>query len=269
MQRPARVTPVMLTLDESANVSRSLERLSWAKLVLILDSGSKDGTRDLARQYTNVVVAERPFDSHAAQWEAAIRHPAVETDWVLALDADYVLTPELIEEIRGLDLSGEVRAFRASFRYCIEGTPLRGSLYPPVLVLYDRRAGHYVQDGHAMRFTTSEPTANLTGFVLHDDRKNFDRFLSAQRIYARLEAHKIRSTRWRDLGWSGRLRRLRWVVPLLMPIWLLLVKGLVFDGAAGWAYARQRWIAEREISRALRSGRRQTPEESRTERQIL
>ncbi|KAB2963785.1 MAG: glycosyltransferase family 2 protein [Thermoanaerobaculia bacterium] len=267
MSRPP-ITPVVLTWNEAANIERTLSRLDWAPRVLVFDSGSTDGTQELARRFANVVVAERPFDSHAAQWEAAIRHPAVETDWVLALDADYVLTPELIEEIQGLDLSGPVRAFRASFRYCIEGMPLRGSLYPPVLLLYDRRVGHYVQDGHAMRFTTAEPVANLTGLVLHDDRKPFNRFLAAQRTYARLEAHKIRSTSWRDLGWSGRLRRLRWVVPPLVPIWLLLVKGLVFDGAAGWAYARQRWIAEWEISRALKSGRRQTPGASRTEGQI-
>jgi len=264
----ADITPVVLTWNEAANIERTLSRLEWAPRVLVFDSGSTDGTQELAQRFANVVVAERPFDSHAAQWEAAIRHPSVETDWVLALDADYVLTLELMTELGQLDLNGTYRAYRAKFKYCIDGVPLRASLYPPVVLLYDRGCGQYVQDGHAMRFTTSEPAADLKGLIHHDDRKSFDRFLAAQRTYARLEAHKLRSTRWRDLRWSGRLRRLRWVVPFLVPLWLLLVKGLVLDGAAGRAYARQRWIAEWEISRALKSGRRQTPGACRTEGKI-
>lgn len=267
MNRPP-ITPVVLTWNEATNIERTLSRLEWAPRVLVFDSGSTDGTQELARRFANVVVAERPFDTHAAQWEAAIRHPAVENDWVLALDADYVLTPELIEEIGRLDLAAGPRGFRMRFRYCIEGKPLRASLYPPVTVLFDRRCARYVQEGHTQRVRVDGQVGDLAAYALHDDRKPLDRFVAAQRTYARLEAHKIRNASWRDLGWSGRLRRLRWVVPPLMPIWLLLVKGLVFDGAAGWAYARQRWIAEREISRALKSGRRQTPGASRTEGQI-
>jgi len=250
------ITPVVLTWNEAANIERTLSRLEWAPRVLVFDSGSTDGTQELAQRFANVVVAERPFDSHAAQWEAAIRHTAVETDWVLALDADYVLTQELMTELGQIDLNGSCRAYRAKFKYCIDGIPLRASLYPPVVLLYDRGCGHYVQDGHAMRFTTSEPVADLEGLIHHDDRKSFDRFLAAQRTYARLEAQKIRSTRWRDLRWSGRLRRLRWVAPFLTPLWLLLGRGLMLDGRRGLAYVRQRWIAETMISRELRAGRK-------------
>jgi glycosyltransferase involved in cell wall biosynthesis len=252
----ADVTPVVLTWNEAANIERTLSRLDWAPRVLVFDSGSTDGTQELARRFANVVVAERPFDSHAAQWEAAIRHPAVETDWVLALDADYVLTPELIQELGRLDLATGPRGYRVRFRYCIDGAPLRASLYPPVTVLFDRRCARYVQEGHTQRVRIDGEVGDLAAYALHDDRKPLDRFVAAQQRYARLEAAKLASSSFRSLPLAGKLRKLRFVTPVLVPLWLLLGRGLVLDGRRGLAYVRQRWIAETMIARELRAGRK-------------
>jgi len=252
----ADITPVVLTWNEAANIERTLSRLEWAPRVLVFDSGSTDGTQALARRFANVVVAERPFDSHAAQWEVAIRHPAVETDWVLALDADYVLTPELIEELGRLDLTSGPRGYRVRFRYCIEGAPLRASLYPPVTVLFDRRCARYVQEGHTQRIRIDGAVGDLAAYALHDDRKPLDRFVAAQQRYARLEAVKLSSSSFRSLPLAGKLRKLRFVTPVLVPLWLLLGRGLILDGRRGLAYVRQRWIAETMIARELRAGRK-------------
>jgi glycosyltransferase involved in cell wall biosynthesis len=255
MSRPP-ITPVVLTWNEAANIERTLSRLDWAPRVLVFDSGSTDGTQELARRFANVVVAERPFDSHAAQWEAAIRHPAVENDWVLALDADYVMTPELIEEIGRLDLAAGPRGYRVRFRYCIEGKPLRASLYPPVTVLFDRRCARYVQEGHTQRVRADGQVGDLAAYALHDDRKPLDRFVAAQRRYARLEAAKLLSSEFRSLPLSGKLRKVRFVTPVLVPLWLLLGRGLILDGRRGLAYLRQRRIAEAMIARELGAWRK-------------
>ncbi|KAB2969497.1 MAG: glycosyltransferase family 2 protein [Thermoanaerobaculia bacterium] len=248
-----RITPVVLTWNEAANIERTLSRLAWAEKVLVVDSGSDDGTQALVQRFENAVVVERNFDNHAAQWEFAIRHPLVITDWVLALDADYVLSPGFEEELRGIDLAGRCRGYRSRFRYCIDGEPLRASLYPPVVVLYDRRCARYEQDGHTQRLRLDGEIGELHGRIDHDDRKPFARFVEAQRRYAALEAERLRSTRWRDLSWSSRARKLRVVAPLLVPVWLLVGRGLVLDGRRGLAYVRQRWVAERHISKALDS----------------
>jgi glycosyltransferase involved in cell wall biosynthesis len=255
MSRPP-ITPVVLTWNEAVNIERTLSRLDWAPRVLVFDSGSTDGTQELARRFANVVVAERPFDSHAAQWEAAIRHPALKTDWVLALDADYLLTPELIEELGRLDLAAAPRGFRMRFRYCIEGKPLRASLYPPVTALFDRRCARYVQEGHTQRVQVDGEVGDLDAYVLHDDRKPLDRFVAAQRRYARLEAERLRASPASKLPWSGKIRKLRVVAPVLVPLWLLFGRGLIFEGRRGLHYVRQRWIAETMIARELQAGRR-------------
>lgn len=245
------ITPVVLTWNEAANIDRTLARLQWARRVLVFDSGSTDGTQEIARRFGNVVLEVRPFDDHARQWEAAVRSAAVETDWVLALDADYVLSTELVSELATLDLGPALAGYRARFRYCIEGLPLRASLYPPAVVLFDRGRARFVQDGHTQRLVVEGPVAELAGRILHDDRKDFSRFLEAQRRYARLEAEKLRATPFRALPPSGMARKLRFVAPWLVPLWLLIGRGLLFEGRRGLIYVRQRFVAEQMIFRAL------------------
>lgn len=262
MNREA-ITPVVLTWNEGANIERTLGQLTWARRVLVLDSGSTDGTGEIVRRFGNVTLETRSFDEHARQWESAIRSASVETDWVLVLDADHVLTTELVQELANLDLSSAPVGYRARYRYCVEGVPLRTSLYPPKVVLFDRRRGSFEQDGHTQRLIIDGEIADLRGRILHDDRKGRERFLEAQRRYAKLEADKIRATPFGALPASGRLRKLRVVAPWLVPLWLLVGRGLLLDGRRGLAYARQRMDAERLISRALaaRSGHGELPGE--------
>jgi len=132
------ITPVILTFNEAANLERTLAPLHWAREILIVDSLSTDATTTIAARYPNARVVQRQFDTHAKQWKFAVEGTEVKTPWILALDADYVLTPDLVEELRTLKDDGATDAYRASFRYLVDGTPLRGSLYPPVTVLFRR-----------------------------------------------------------------------------------------------------------------------------------
>ena len=120
------ITPVVLTFNEAPNVRRVLQALSWAHRVVILDSGSDDGTLEIAAGFPNVSVFSRTFDTHAAQWQHALASTGIETEWVLAMDADYLATPGLVEEIRTLDPPEDVSGYETSFTYCIHGRPLPG-----------------------------------------------------------------------------------------------------------------------------------------------
>lgn len=145
----------------------------------------------------------------------------------------------------------DVDALVAGFRYCIAGRPLRGSLYPPRPVLFRRARCRYVSDGHAERLVVTGRTAMLPARIDHDDRKSLGRWLRSQRVYARLEAEKLASTPWRDLGWADRARRLVVVAPPGAGVYALFVKGAVLDGWPGWAYALQRAAAEAMLSIAI------------------
>jgi glycosyltransferase involved in cell wall biosynthesis len=249
------ILPVVLTWNEAPNIARTLQGLQWAGRVVVLDSGSSDGTEALARAFANVDWQVRAFDDHAAQCNHAIDHLAADAHWLLFLDADYVLPPAFASELGALDAEPAVAGFRATFRYCVGGQPLHGALYPPRTVLFRRLAGRYEQQGHAQELQLDGQVCDLTTPILHDDRKPWPRFLANQRRYAELEADWLRRQAWARLRWPDRARRLLVVAPWAAPL-LALARGAWRDGRAGWHYAWERCVAELFIARALlRRGR--------------
>ena len=130
------ITPLILTFNEEENIVRTLSRLAWARDIVVLDSGSTDRTAEIANSYPNVRLFVRPFDNHANQWNYGLQETAIRTCWVLALDADYQVCESVVDELRSLQPAADVCAYRARFVYCVGGMPLRGSLYPPVTVLF-------------------------------------------------------------------------------------------------------------------------------------
>lgn len=238
------ITPVVLTFDEAANISRMLARLSWANDIVVVDSGSHDETLAIVSRHPNTRVFSRPFDSHASQWNFALRETAIHTDWVLALDADHLMTRELIEEIAGLEPSDETSGYRIGFTYCVFGRPLRASLYPPLISLYRHTRAEYVQKGHTQRLVIDGPVLTLRSHLLHDDRKSFRRWLRSQNRYMQLEASHIRSSSWKELSWQNRIRKFIFAAPFGAFLWCLFGKRTVLDGVPGICYSAQRMLAE-------------------------
>ena len=245
------ITALILTLDEEDNIERVLERLGWAREVVVVDSGSSDATRSLLARFQNVRCVEHAFESHARQWNFGLTETGIQSDWVLALDADYVLTDAFVEELRTLSPAPDIAGYRVGFSYCVFGRTLRGTLYPPAIVLYRRAAGHYVQDGHTQRLTASGRIEGMQALIQHDDRKPLARWLASQVRYARLEADLLCARSWREVGWPDRLRKLLVVMPPLAFVHCLTVGSGILDGWPGLYYALQRAIAEAVLSAVL------------------
>lgn len=254
------VTALILTRNEAPNIARTLGRLAWARDIVIVDSQSTDDTRAIAAGFPNVRIFEHAFTTHAEQWNYGLMDTGIVSEWVLALDADFVLTPEIVAELKQLEPSAGVGGYRASFDYCINGKPLRGAAYPPVVVLYRRDGARYAQDGHTQRVVVPGTVLPLAGRILHDDRKALGPWLTAQIHYMRLEADKL-SAPQAPLGWLDRVRRMVVVAPPAMFVYCYFVRGGVLDGAAGLFYALQRTAAELLLSlylverRVMREGR--------------
>jgi len=239
-----RITPLVLTYDEAPNIRRSLEGLAWAKRVVVLDSGSTDGTQAIVAEYPNAVVFTRPFDTLACQWNFGLRETGIDTEWVLALDADYGITPAFVEMLRRLEPPSAVGGYRARFRYCIDGEPLVGALYPPVTVLYRRRGARYSQEGHTQRVGVEGEVAPLAVPLLHDDRKPLERWFRSQIRYMREEAEHLCALSPAELRLPDRIRRFIVVAPVLVFFSCLVVRGNLLDGRRGLFYALQRTAAE-------------------------
>ena len=247
----SQITPLILTLNEEANIARTLERLAWARDIVVVDSGSTDRTREILSRFPQVRVFERLFDFHAAQWNFGLRETGIRTDWVLAMDADYVLSKALIAELGTLSPGADVAGFRASFVYCVEGVSLRGGIYPPVIVLYRGSRATYVQDGHTQRVEVQGRVLELSARIVHDDRKPVSQWLAAQARYASLECEKLLSTPFWRLSGPDRIRRLIVLAPLFMFLYCLIGRGNILDGKAGILYALQRATAEAVLSLML------------------
>lgn len=246
-----RIIPVILTLNEGPNIGRILSKLTWAYTVIVLDSHSNDDTEEIARTFDNVLFCQRRFDCAANQWNAGVKLASQWGDWILALDADYLLSNGLVEELKGLETDAEVAGYEGRFVYCIDGSPLTASLYPPHTVLFRAGLGRYVQDGHTQRLSLGGKVKRLVNPIFHDDRKSWRCWYHNQIRYARLEAEKVRTSSWTALSLSGKVR---WIPPfsiVLPPIYLLAFKGLWRDGLRGLKYVWQRLVAEWLIQRAL------------------
>lgn len=194
------ITPIVLTFNEAPNLRRTLDALKWARDIVLVDSHSDDTTMLIASQMPQVRALQRRFDRHQNQWNFALKETGIATEWVLALDADYVLTPAFVDELKALRPPSGVNGYQAHFVYCVYGKPLRGSAYPPVTVLYRRDHATYRQDGHTQRVMIEGEVGQLKVPILHDDRKPLTHWLKSQDRYMRLEIEHLRIQNPEALG---------------------------------------------------------------------
>jgi len=246
------ITPLILTYNEAPNIARTLASVSWANDIVVVDSFSSDDTIQISKSFPQVRIFQRQFDCHRNQWEFGLKETGIPTPWVLALDADYVVSDALTSELKNLKPEAKTAGYRASFIYCVNGKELRSGIYPPVTVLYRREAASYVQDGHTQRLTLDGAIDDLNSPILHDDRKPLRRWFNSQARYTELEAQKLRAADYRQLSLPDRLRRWRVVAPPAMLLYCLIVRGGILDGWPGFYYAFQRVVAEVMLSHRLR-----------------
>jgi glycosyltransferase involved in cell wall biosynthesis len=236
------VTPLLITYNEAPNIARALSKLAWAKRIVVIDSGSTDGTIEVLARYPQVETIHRPFTDFAEQWNFGFSY--VSTPWVLSLDADYESSDEIIGEMLALAPSEEVSGYAARFIYRIYSRPLRGALYPERTVLFRKNRAQYRMDGHTQRVVVDGIVLALQGPIYHDDRKPLSRWFASQQRYARDEAAHLVATPRQSLSRADRLRLIAWPAPLAVFFYVLFVKRCILDGWPGWFYALQRTIAE-------------------------
>lgn len=135
------ISIVILTYNEARNLGACLESVSsLAGEIFVVDSGSKDGTVDIARRHGAQVITHA-FETHARQWNWALRNLPFSYEWALCLDADHRVTAELADEIAGLfrdELGGvlnEVDGFYVKRRQVFRGRWIKhGGYYPKYML---------------------------------------------------------------------------------------------------------------------------------------
>ena len=101
------IAVIVLTHNEEANIRECLDSIKTLPFIYVVDSGSTDRTLDICREYTQQIF-HHDYLNHADQWQWALDNLPINTPWILALDADFVVTPELLQRvIRDISLIGD------------------------------------------------------------------------------------------------------------------------------------------------------------------
>ena len=138
-----KLSVTIITYNEAANIRRTLESVKWADEIVIVDSGSTDGTVEICREHTDKVF-HQDWLGFAKQKNFAIER--AESDWVLSLDADEPIEPALADEIRGIISSpGSFDGYRIPRKTIFLGKQIKhGGWYPDYnLRLFKRGKGRF------------------------------------------------------------------------------------------------------------------------------
>ena len=233
------VTATVITLNEAANIDACLESLAWADERLVVDSHSTDDTVARAEARGARVIV-RDWPGYAAQKNFAASQAA--HDWILSVDADERVTPELAAEIRAVVPSpGDVAGYRIPRVTWHLGRWIRTTdWYPdPQLRLYDRRRADWPARRVHESVRARGPVGRLRHELQHYAYRDVAHHLETMERYTTLAAEQMY-----DEG-----RRARAVDPAIHQ-WAAFLRNYVLkrgflDGGAGYLISRMnaRYVA--------------------------
>lgn len=193
LRRVPKVSVTVITRNEAAHIGAALTSVAWADEIVVVDSESTDETVALARQHTGrVIVRAWPGYIDQKNYAASI----ASHDWILSLDADERVTPELATEIRSTMASPpRAAAFRIPRVTWHLGRWIRTTDWYPdyQLRLYDRRAaewtGRYVHEAVTVRGDIGRLRGELQHYAFRDIADHLDT-IDRYTTYAARQMHE-------------------------------------------------------------------------------
>lgn len=163
-----KLSVAIVAMNEAANLGRTLESVTWADEIVLVDSGSTDDTLPIAEKYGATIFVE-PWKGYGGQVNSALDKCTHE--WILNIDADEVVTAELAASIQAL-LRGEpaLQAYWVPRLNNIFGRWMRhGGQYPDYKLRVFRQGAARLREDTEPHATpkTELPTGKLTGDLLH------------------------------------------------------------------------------------------------------
>lgn len=237
MQTRLPISVAVVTLNEQENLPRCLASArELASQIVVLDCGSTDGTKAAAEKF-GAEFHFAPWTGYVSQKNKCLA--LCSQPWVLCLDADEALTPELAQTIRALFASGEPSAvgYEVTRRTFYLGDWIWHSWYPEwrLRLVRQGRASWTGLDPHDY-LQAEGPTEKLKGDLLHYSFRDLFDHLQRTIKYSRMMAQSYHK--------EG--RRFHWAQLLISP-WLSFLKHLVLrggwrDGWRGWLIAFSKWL---------------------------
>jgi len=179
-----RVSAIITTFNEEANIAGCIESLLWCDEILLVDSFSTDRTPEIAQRYDKVRFHQRTYFGSAAQKNWAMDQ--VETPWLLVVDADERVPEPLAREIAAAVGSAGARAFGIRRRNFFLGREIRHSGWSTdrVVRLLERDAARYPKRRVHADLTPEGPTPTLVEPLIHQTCRSLDQYLEKIQRYA-------------------------------------------------------------------------------------
>jgi glycosyltransferase involved in cell wall biosynthesis len=256
------VSVIVAARNEEKNLPRCLEALAQAGEVYVVDSGSTDGTTEIARSFGATVVQFHYQGGWPKKRQWAMDNLPLAYDWILLLDADEALTPELCEEIRESISNDAVDGYYIALRMYFLGRPLRhGDASFWKLSLFRRGKGRYEcrlenQDSSMADMEVHEHvvvdgrTKQLRNALIHHNVESLSRYIQKHNEYSNWEARVLlqgeRSNS--DLPpslFGTQAQRRRWLKkklygvpgsPVMLFFYRYFLRGAFLDGIPGLIY---------------------------------
>ncbi len=187
-----KLSAIVITLNEEANIVACLESIRWVDEIVILDSGSRDRTRELARTFTSHVY-ETEWKGYGETKNLALEKAS--GDWILWVDADERIVPELAQEIRNrLEKdTGLYAGYKMPRRAFFLGHPIRHAGWYPgyVLRLFKRNQGRFTLDPVHEGVSLKGRVGRLKRELLHYTDPNLEHYFDKMNRYTTLSADSL------------------------------------------------------------------------------
>jgi glycosyltransferase involved in cell wall biosynthesis len=231
MTGPLPVSLVVITRDAAADIAECLLSAPFCADALVVDSGSGDHTVETARR-SGARVVSHAWLGFGPQKQFAVS--AAVHDWVLCLDADERLSPQLAESVCALFAHGDPphTAYALARRNRFLGRWLaHGEGYPDWTTrLFDRRRARWSDDPVHEHVVADGPIERLDGDLLHASAESLERYVAKQNRYTTLQADALHASGRRSSAWAMA------TAPLTRFLRFYVLKLGFLDGAAGFAH---------------------------------
>lgn len=227
-----RLSVIVIAKNEAAMIGRCLQSVAWADERILLDSGSDDATVEIARASGARVEATADWPGFGAQKNRALA--LASGDWVLSLDADEWVTPELQAQIElALSYPGAAAAFRTPRRssYCGRFMNHSGWWPDPVVRLFRRGQARFSDDLVHERLIVDGPVADLDTPLMHEAVVDLSDSLEKIDSYSSAGARMLHA-RGRRAGLGTAISRAAWTF-----LRVYLLRGGFRDGREGYLLA--------------------------------